>query len=101
MSAQSDTAVRQRTRNITAPPKRCKVLLHNDDYTTQEFVVDILVEVFRKSEEDAIRIMLAVHIEGVGVAGIYTQQVAETKVTTVHRRAREAGFPLRCSLEPE
>ena len=62
MSAQSDTAVRQRTRHITAPPKRCKVLLHNDDYTTQDFVVDILIEVFRTSEEDAIRIMLAVHV---------------------------------------
>lgn len=80
-------------------PRRYKVLLHNDDYTTMDFVVEILVKVFGKTETQATIIMLAVHNEGVGVSGVYTAEVAETKVELVHRLAKAAGFPLRCSME--
>lgn len=76
-----------------------KVLLHNDDYTTMEFVVHILMLVFRKSLEEATRIMLNVHREGIGLCGIYSHEVAETKVETVMRLARENGHPLRCTME--
>lgn len=82
-------------------PRMYKVLLHNDDYTTMEFVVHILVEVFHHTEEDAVHIMLHVHNRGVGVAGIYPHEVAETKVRKVTRMAREYEYPLRCSMEPE
>lgn len=80
-------------------PRRFKVLLHNDDYTTMEFVVDVLIQVFRKPVHEAHDIMLAVHNSGLGVCGEYTEEVAETKVGQVHARARGAGFPLRCSME--
>lgn len=76
-----------------------KVLLHNDDYTTMEFVVHILMLVFRKSLEEATRIMLNVHRKGIGLCGIYSHEVAETKVETVTRLARENGHPLRCTME--
>jgi ATP-dependent Clp protease adaptor protein ClpS len=78
-----------------------KVLLHNDNYTTREFVVAVLKEVFHKSETDAVQIMLHVHYNGIGVAGVYTFEVAETKVKIVEAAARDNGFPLRLSMEPE
>ena len=80
-------------------PRHCRVLLHNDDYTTMEFVVEILRTVFHKSQEDAVRIMLNVHEKGRGDCGVYPAEVAETKVAVVHGKARAAGYPLRCSLE--
>jgi ATP-dependent Clp protease adaptor protein ClpS len=80
-------------------PRKCKVLLHNDDYTTMEFVVEILREVFRKTEAEAMEIMLRVHHDGVGVCGIYTVEVAETKVAVVRQRAASEGFPLKCTME--
>lgn len=82
-------------------PKRFRVLLHNDDYTTMQFVIEILVGIFRKSPAEATAIMLAVHEKGLGSCGVYTEEVAETKVAQVHDRARKAGFPLRCSMEEE
>ena len=82
-------------------PALYKVLLHNDNYTTREFVVAVLKEVFHKSETDAVQIMLHVHYNGIGVAGVYTFEVAETKIRTVEAAARENGFPLRLSMEPE
>lgn len=82
-------------------PTLYKVLLHNDNYTTREFVVAVLKEVFHKSEADAVQIMMHVHYNGVGVAGVYTFEVAETKIRTVEAAARENGFPLRLSMEPE
>lgn len=85
----------------TKPPQMFRVLLHNDDYTTMDFVVAILVSVFRKPKGEAVRIMLNVHHQGIGMCGVYPAQVAETKVATVHNRARDNGFPLRCSMEPE
>lgn len=82
-------------------PPMYRVLLHNDDYTTMEFVVEILILVFGKSPEDAVKIMLNVHEKGVGICGIYTYEVSETKVNTVHALARQQGFPLKCSMEKE
>lgn len=81
-------------------PSKVAVLLHNDDYTTMEFVIEVLRLFFRKSEAEAMPIMLCVHQEGKGVAGIYTPDIAETKVVQVHEYARSRGFPLRCSSEP-
>jgi ATP-dependent Clp protease adaptor protein ClpS len=87
------------TEHKVQEPAMYKVLLHNDDYTTMEFVVYILMVVFRRTIEDAKRIMLNVHRQGIGVCGIYTYEVAETKADTVVQMARENGYPLKCSLE--
>ena len=78
-----------------------RVLLLNDDYTTMEFVVQILMLVFKKPIEEATRIMLNVHRKGVGVCGVYTHDIAETKVETVHALARENEFPLKCTMEKD
>ena len=82
-------------------PSMYRVLLHNDDYTTMEFVVEILMVVFNKSVESATEIMLNVHRKGIGVCGVYTYEIAETKVETVSRLAQENGFPLKCTMEEE
>ncbi len=81
-------------------PRLYKVLLHNDDFTTMDFVVDVLVRYFRKSQSEATRIMLEVHQRGMGVAGVFTYEVAETKVAQVTAEARQLGMPLRCSVDP-
>ncbi len=88
-----------KTRN--EKPPRYKVVLHNDDYTTMEFVVEILVNVFGKSLEKAMQIMLNVHNKGKAVCGIYTREIAETKVETVHHLAGSRGFPLKSTMEKE
>jgi ATP-dependent Clp protease adaptor protein ClpS len=80
-------------------PAMYKVLLHNDDYTTMEFVVQVLMQVFHKSVEQATHIMLNVHKRGIGMCGVFTYEVAETKVETVTRLARENGHPLKCTME--
>ena len=82
-------------------PPMYKVMLLNDDYTTMEFVVEVLVYVFKKSADEAMRIMLNVHHRGIGVCGVYPHEVAETKVKTVEALARENGFPLKCIMERE
>lgn len=82
-------------------PSMYKVLLHNDDYTTMEFVVEILMLIFSKSPEDAVRIMLNVHHKGIGICGVYTYEVSETKMNSVHAMARQHGFPLKCTMEKE
>ena len=84
-----------------AEPPLYKVLLLNDDYTTMEFVVEVLRYVFYKTIEEATRIMLNVHQNGVGVCGIYSYEIAETKVNTVDALAKENGFPLKCTMERE
>jgi ATP-dependent Clp protease adaptor protein ClpS len=89
----------RRTRRKLQRPKLYKVLLHNDDYTTMEFVVFILMTVFRRSETDAVQIMLHVHKNGIGVAGVYTYEIAETRTAQVDALARQHEFPLRSSLE--
>ena len=82
-------------------PKLFKVLLHNDDYTTMEFVVYVLESIFHLKESEAIRIMLSVHTRGVGVAGIYTFEIAETKADQVTRLAQASEFPLLATVEQE
>lgn len=79
------------------PPYR--VLLMNDDYTPMEFVVEVLMDVFTKGEQEAVHIMLKVHVEGLGLAGLYPFEIAETKVQEVHDRARAEGHPLKATLE--
>lgn len=92
-----DVLLEERTR----APRLYRVLFHNDDYTTMEFVVDVLMRFFRRSATEATQIMLEVHTHGVGVAGTYTREVAETKVEQVTEAAHEEGFPLLLTIEPE
>lgn len=82
-------------------PRRFKVLLHNDDYTPMEFVVHVLERFFQKNRDEATRIMMHVHRRGVGVCGVYTYEVAETKVTQVMDLARQNQHPLQCTIEKE
>lgn len=98
---QGDVATETKSKEKLQRPKLYKVLLHNDNYTTRDFVVAVLREVFHKSETDAVRIMLHVHYNGIGVAGVYTFEVAETKIRLVEKLAQENDFPLRLSMEPE
>jgi len=85
----------------TKEPSLFKVLLHNDDYTTMEFVVSILVNIFQKTSHEATAIMLNVHNDGVGIAGVFTREICETKIAIVHELAKKNEFPLRCSMEKE
>jgi ATP-dependent Clp protease adaptor protein ClpS len=80
-------------------PPLFKVLLHNDDYTTKEFVVQVLQFVFHKEPTEAVQIMLHVHRKGIGVAGVYSYEIAETKVAQVESLARQHEYPLKCSME--
>ncbi len=80
-------------------PALYRVLLHNDNYTTMEFVVLVLVDIFRKSAEEAAAIMLNVHQKGVGECGVYPREIAETRVQRVEARAKKANFPLLCTME--
>jgi ATP-dependent Clp protease adaptor protein ClpS len=82
-----------------APPAMYKVLLHNDDYTTMEFVVQILESVFHRSHTESTQIMLHIHRNGIGVAGVYTYEVAETKVAIVEAVAKQNEYPLKCTME--
>jgi ATP-dependent Clp protease adaptor protein ClpS len=95
------TSVLTRTAPKTKKPSRYKVLLLNDDYTPMEFVVLVLQQFFGKTSEDAYAIMMHVHQKGVGVCGVYTFEVAETKVTQVMDFAKQNGHPLQCTLEKE
>jgi ATP-dependent Clp protease adaptor protein ClpS len=87
------------TREKAKEPSMYKVLMHNDDYTTMEFVVNVLVSIFNKSQRDAEEIMMRIHKEGLAICGIYTYEIAETKVTEVHNLARHNGFPLKSTFE--
>src|SRR5215470_2449627 len=99
---QGDTAVvtEKKTQKKLQRPKLYKVLLHNDDYTTMEFVVAVLQSIFHHSEESATAIMLHIHRHGIGVAGIFPFAIAETKVAEVMNAAEKAEFPLLCTMEP-
>ncbi len=102
---QEGTGIRQGLLTRPAPktkrPSMYKVLLLNDDYTPMEFVVNVLEQIFRKSQEEAMRIMLHIHQKGVGICGVYTYEVAETKVVEVTEHARKNQHPLQCTLEKE
>jgi len=90
-----------KTRDKTQKPSMYKVLLLNDDYTPMEFVVHVLERFFGKNQEDATRIMLHVHNHGVGICGVYTYEIAETKVTQVIDFARQHQHPLQCTMEKD
>jgi ATP-dependent Clp protease adaptor protein ClpS len=96
-----ETGVVTKTRPKTKKPSMYRVLLLNDDYTPMEFVVEILEVVFKKSRDDAVMIMLHVHQHGVGVCGVFTYEVAETKVAQVLDAARRNQHPLQCTMEKE
>lgn len=83
----------------TKRPSLFRVLLHNDDYTPMDFVVDVLTRFFKKTHAEATEIMLAVHHKGVGVCGVFPYEIAETKVAMVTEAAREQEYPLQCTLE--
>jgi len=96
-----DDEVASETEDEVAEPPLYRVLLHNDDYTTMEFVVEVLIFVFNKSAEQATQIMLNVHHTGIGVCGIFPYDIAESKVDTVQKLANDRGFPLKCTMEKE
>ena len=97
----TEDSIASRTAEKVDEPSMYKVLLHNDDYTSMEFVVELLMVVFSKPFRDATRIMFNVHHQGIGVCGVYTLEIAETKVKAVHSAAREKGFPLKCTMEKD
>ena len=97
----SGTAIATKTRTATKRPNLYRVLLLNDDYTPMEFVVHVLERFFQKNRDEATRIMMHVHRRGVGVCGVYTYEVAETKVTQVMDLARQNQHPLQCTIEKE
>nr|CAI78766.1 ATP-dependent Clp protease adaptor protein ClpS [uncultured Campylobacterota bacterium] len=82
-------------------PKKYKVFILNDDYTSMDFVVDVLMTIFHKSYEESEAIMLEVHKKDRGLCGVYTHEIAETKVMQVHKKARDSGFPLKSTMEEE
>ena len=90
-----------RTSERVRPPAMWRVLLHNDDYTTQEFVVWVLETVFHRTPAEAFAIMMRVHQSGIGIAGVYTRDVAETKVNAAKRLAEQQEYPLLVTMEPE
>jgi len=96
---EGDVAVDRRAK--VKRPRRYKVILHNDNYTTMDFVVLVLMRFFGKNELEATHIMLTVHHRGHAVAGVYSRDIAETKVDQVTRFAQDRGFPLKLTAEPE
>ena len=96
---EKDVLVKERPK-VKKPPMY-RVLLHNDDYTPMDFVVQILQGIFSKSESEAVSIMLNVHNKGIGLAGVYTHEVAETQVAKVQDLAEQHQHPLQCTMEPE
>ena len=100
-SDENDSELLEITRQEIKKPSKYKVLMLNDDYTTMEFVVDVLKKVFGHSTLAATSIMLNIHNHGRGLAGIYTKEIAEAKISQVHSAARSRGFPLKCEMEKE
>jgi ATP-dependent Clp protease adaptor protein ClpS len=104
MTAEKPDILEETTTDIeeeTTEPPEYKVLLHNDDFTTKAFVVELLMAVFNRSLEEATRLMWQVHRNGIGVCGIYPLEVAETKIIQGTSLARDNGFPLKLTLEEE
>ena len=96
---QTDAEVKERVKAKKQDPSLYKVVLLNDDYTTREFVIRVLESVFQKSPAEAYRIMMHVHVQGRGIAGVYPWEIAETKADTVTALARDAQYPLRAAVE--
>ena len=96
---QEDAGVQQKPR--IQEPKLYRVILHNDHYTTMDFVVEVLQRFFKKSHDEAVKITLMIHTQGSGVGGIYSREIAEAKVAQVTDAARARGFPLKCTAEPQ
>ena len=96
---QPDSVVKERVKTKKQDPTLFKVVLLNDDYTTMEFVIHVLEGIFQKSPAEAYRIMMHVHVNGRGIAGVYPWEVAETKVDAVTTQARDAGYPLKAVTE--
>src|SRR3954471_23525268 len=99
--SKDSTLTQERQEQKLERPRMWRVLLHNDDYTTQDFVVWVLETVFRKTRGEAVAIMMSVHRSGLGVAGVYTHDVAETKLKATRQLAEEHEFPLLVTMEPE
>jgi len=97
----SETKTKTRDEVRTKEPPLYKTICINDDFTTMDFVVDVLMEIFGKEDTEAIEITMDVHRRGKGVAGVYVYEIAEAKVEQAHSRAREQGFPFRMTIEPE
>lgn len=97
MSVQGET--REKTRIKIREPKHYRVIMHNDDFTSMEFVVEILIDIFHKGEEEAVQLMLTVHKSGRAAVGAYPYDIAVTKVQTATARAKEEGFPFRMTVE--
>lgn len=95
----TETLLETETVTTLAQPPKYAVILLNDDFTTMDFVIEILMDIFKMPLPNAFDLMLAVHHTGLGVAGIYDFQIAEMKQQAVHQRAQNAGFPLQCVLE--
>ncbi len=94
-----DTSLLSRSDDRVKEPPFFKVVLLNDDFTPMDFVVNLLMRFFNKTQEEATQVMLNVHQKGTGICGIYPREIAETKVMQVNRHARENGHPLRCRME--
>lgn len=99
MNMEPKHVVSQKSKIKVKKPKQYKVIMHNDDYTTMEFVVEVLTQIFNKKMEEANKIMLEVHKKGSGVAGIYSYDIAMTKAGTAMAWAKEEGFPFKLSVE--
>jgi ATP-dependent Clp protease adaptor protein ClpS len=94
-----DSSVKTREEEKTQEPEEFRVILLNDDFTTMEFVVTVLMTVFHKPLPEATRIMLDVHKKGRGIVGVYSYDIAMTKINQVHSLAKQNGFPLKCTME--
>ena len=99
--AQEQSSVRERQRTDLREPRRYKVIIHNDDFTTMDFVVMVLMTVFHKSQAEAEQLMLQVHHSDQAVVGIYSYDVAQSKIQRATMMARKEGFPLRLTCQPE
>ncbi|QOY51572.1 ATP-dependent Clp protease adaptor ClpS [Candidatus Sulfurimonas baltica] len=97
----TNTELELKEETLIKYPKKYKVLILNDDYTSMDFVIDILMTIFHKSYQEAELVMLEVHKKDKGVCGVYTNEIAETKIMQVHKLARDSGFPLRAEMEEE
>ena len=102
-SSESETGIKTSSKSKTKlkKPKLYRVILLNDDYTPMDFVVSILETIFNKVPAEAVQIMLKVHNQGQGLCGLYPKEIAEAKISLVHKRAEAAGHPLRAAMDPE